>query len=466
MSTRRLPRHAATLLVLGFGLVLAAAPAQGTGRDAAIGSEGELYVVREGAYGELFPESGLADPSHAVLALDVVRSDQSIDRLLVPGTETLDVEDSASLLFEDRSATVFLLWQTRVNLIHSRLSLIGYQGGRWTDPIEISGNPFGWKSAPQFTTTKDAYEVLDGDGVLRTITRTVAHLIWAEEGYETPLILYTPVVWLDGRYAGWNPVYSLSELALGSSGGAPVASNSALAAAPRIETGKNAESAVVGFVHGDSGELVSITVELLPGEITFIADRVRNQISDLGRQYLPGQPTVLADKVRNQISDLGNRLGLHPGVTSYLAEKSHAEVLAGAAQGPSALAERVRNQISDLGSRITDRGFGRLSEKSSLKVLELPNSLADGVTAPTNLLRVLRASARTVPATGTEKVVVHLSQNGREAVVAWSVEGAVLYRESQGAGWSAPRRLRLADDLDLARAHEILARRADERSDR
>lgn len=462
MSNHRPSRIVSVLPALGLGLALAAAPAAGTERDAVVGSAGELYFVEEGTYGELFPGQGLADPQNAVLAVDVVRPDQTRERLIVPGTESADAEDSASILFEDQSGTLFVLWQARVNVIHSRLSLIGLRDGDWTELVEISGNPFGWKSSPQLAVTRDTFRTEESGGSLRTWTRTVAHLMWWEEGPAgEPLAHYSPVTFLDGVYTGWNPVYTLSELALASKE-VPLATNAAVARAPRIESGHNGQSVVIAFVGPESGKLTSLAVEILPGEISFIADRVRHQIIEIGRGP-KGDPTSLADKVRHQIIEIGNRLGLHPSVPAYAALQAESEILAaGPGAGLNALAERVRHQIIEIGARMTDRGLDRVSAARKVEIIETPNGETG---APANLIRVVEASARPTPQTGERDNALYLSRNGREVVASWIEDGVVYFRESRGQGWSDARPLRLGGELDLGRAREILARRADERSD-
>lgn len=469
MTTRPLARLPLAVLVAVLGLVPAVAlpAAADPARDASVGGKGELYLVRQGTYGELFPGRGLAAPENAALALDVTRTGGATERLLVPGTETADLDDSASILYEDDTGTLFVLWQTKVNVIHSRLSLIGYRNGEWTEPIEISGNPFGWKSSPQLAVTRDVFQTEEAVGGLRTWQRTVVHLLWWEEGAGgEPLAHYSPVLLLNGVYTGWNPVLRLDDLEVVSSDGMPSALNLPLAEAPRIEAGRNGQSVAIGFVHPASGELVTLSAEVLPGEFGFIADRVRNQIIEIGRESKPDQPGSRADKVRNQIIEIGNRLGLHPSVPSYAAEVAAAVLdAAPAGEDPAVLADRVRNQIIEIGARLTDRGYDRGRMASKLQVLETTNSGEHG--APPNLIRLSRASLRPAPATGAGKNALFLSQDGREALVSWQERSDVIYyRESRGEGWSGVRSLRLGPDLDLARARDILEQRARERASR
>lgn len=458
-------------LLLVFGLLLPfAAPAAGEGnRDAAVGADGELYMVRAGSYGDLFPEESLVEPGNPVLALELVHPDQQREVLLIPDTEGADLEDSASVLFEDDSETLFVLWQTKINTIHSRLNLVGFHDGRWTENIEISGSPFGWKSSPQLAITRDRFNAEEHDGAPRTWSRTVVHLIWWEEGATGPRVLYTPVVLIDGEYTGWNPVYRLDDLALAP--GAPLAApNYALAQAPRIEVGANGQTVVIGFVPAAGGELVTVALELLPGEISVLADKVRHQIIDIGLQAgQEGGPSALADKIRHQIIDVGARLMLHPGVSSYVADAVHDRIDHSDPQQPAAaLADDIRHQIIDVGAHAIDRGFdrSRMSVESVYRVIELPSDDRIDDTsrgAPADLIRVRRASVRPIPTTGEEKHTLYLSEDGRGVVIAWSEGEALLYRESRGAGWSDVRRLRLDGRLDLPRAKSLLERRSDHR---
>lgn len=464
LRTRIAPSALSSILALALGLGLVAPAAAAPSRDATVGSEGELYVVREGAYGELFPEQGLADPGNSALALEVTRPDGTSERILVPETETAHVEDSASILFEDESGTLFLLWQTKINVIHSRLNLIGFRDGEWTDSIEISGNPFGWKSSPQLAVTRDTFRTQEADGSLRKWQRTVVHLLWWEEGagFE-PLVYYSPVVLLDGAYTGWNPVLRLDDLEVVSGEGPPAPLNFPLAAAARIQAGRNGQSVVIGLVLPESGELATVAAEVLPGEFGFMADEVRHQIIEIGRESRPDEPGFLSERVRHQIIEIGNRLGLHPSVPSYAAQMAIVEI-EGASSGddPVVLADRVRHQIIEIGARLTDRGYDRGRMTSKLQVFETSNAEAAG--APPNLIRLVQASIRPAPVTGESENALFLSQDGREVLVSWQEGGRVYYRESRRGGWSGVRSLSLGGDLDLSRARQILEQRAHERA--
>lgn len=464
MSARTLLRPALAAILLPALLCLAVIPADAQTRTRAVGPEGTIYALHEGAYGDLFPRQGLGDAESSALALDVIDGDGARERLLVPGTEDVDVDDSASLLFEDESHTLFVLWQTKSNVIHSRLNLIGYRDGVWSEPIEISGKPFGWKSSPQLAVTRDAFETEEADGAVREWSRTVLHVLWRESGPTgEPQVFYSPVTLLNGEYTGWNPVHLLDQfVASGTTGnGGPV--GSAVADAPAIEPGWNSHSVVVAFVPEASGELVTIGIELTPGEISFLADEARHQISEIGRTLPAGGGLgALAGKARHQISEIGARLKLHTSVTRYLADAAHTEILAGDPEEPvEVLADRVRHQISEIGARITDRGFERLAGKSALHLLEMPERVEDGT--PSLMISVV-SPVMTLPApeTGGAAPILHLSRDGSAALVSWRGNGVLKYRESLPEGWSEVRTLRLEGELDLERALQMLDRRIDE----
>lgn len=462
--------HLGTALALAtLGLALAlSAPLAAQSRSDVVGTDGELFVLQQGSYGDLFPQAGMADASNPALALEIVHADQTEERLLVPGTETEDLEESPSALFEDDSGTLFVLWQTNRHYVHSWLNLIGFHDGQWTDPIEITGSPFGWKSSPQLAVTRDSFTTANEDGTTKTWKRTVAHLIWWEQGADGPRVYYTPVVLIDGEYTGWNPVYRLDDLAQAadSSLGEP---NPAVAEAPRLDAGSNGQSVVVAFVPTGGSQLVTLTLELLPGELGALADAVRAQIIEVGRDGGPGGGLGrIADKARAQIIEVGARLKLHPGVSGYVADQVFDEILASDPERPlSAIADDVRAQIIEVGAHMTDRGFDRMTAASSSQVLELPGAPADPeASAPPELMRVVQVSSRPTPQTGAgaEAAQLYLSEDGRSVVAAWQDGDSLLYRESRGDGWSSVRRLRLGDGIDLEHASALLEVRAHERS--
>src|SRR3954453_11082395 len=95
---------------------LAAASAHADSRDLALGSDGTVYQVRADTYGNLFPGGKDTSPANQVVALDVTPPGGATQRQLVPGTSGPDSESLPSVVFADDSQTVFLLWETELNI--------------------------------------------------------------------------------------------------------------------------------------------------------------------------------------------------------------------------------------------------------------------------------------------------------------------------------------------------------------
>lgn len=449
MITKRL----VTTFTLTAALVAGSAFAAPDSRRVALGSEGEIYSVKSGAYGALFPGQGLAAEGDAVLALEVKNAEGEFRRLLVPSTAGPDVEDVAAIFFDDVSNTLFVLWQSRVNAIHSTLNLVRLEGDRWSPVLEISGNPFGFKSAPQISLTRDSFAIVD-KGETRQIERKVLHLIWREDGTTGPRAIYTPVILIDGEYIGWNPVHYLDDLVSGDP--LPALPNPALAAAARMESGAQGRGVVIAFVNSKNARVASVTIDILPGEIGFVAEQVRAQLVDLGRRNL----SHLAEAVRAQLVDLGNRVNLHPAVAALLANEAAEKILAAKPQDSiESIAQAVRAQLVDLGARVLT---GRERPESAIMAVA-----AAGQEDPiTSLIRIQPAVQVPSPEIGTGVTAMYLSEQGDNLIVSWREGKTVSYRESAPAsteGWSAVRTVQLDENLTAEQVDEALARRVRER---
>src|SRR6185369_12929103 len=171
-----------TILVLGLALLglAAALPGRATSRDSALGVNGEVYQVKAGNYGDLFPNGHAVDPAVPVLAIDVTQPGAAPQRILIPDTLDPAAETSASLIYENDSQTVYALWASQVGL-NPVLKLSGYDGTSWSTPIQVVGNPYATKGSPQFTMTRETFQDIADDGTTATKHRTTLHLLWQEE---------------------------------------------------------------------------------------------------------------------------------------------------------------------------------------------------------------------------------------------------------------------------------------------
>lgn len=453
-------RIAGTLL-LTLGLALAALPAAASHGEAALGSEGELYIVRAGTYGDLFSGSSRYDRKTPVLALDIVRPDVPVERLLVPDTENGAVESMPSLLFEEATGTAFLVWESRINY-HPILMLSGFDGKGWSKPIVIVGNPFADKTSPDVAVTHDTYEetVLGGKPVVHQ--RTILHTIWSEEnGAGLRETFYTPVIFEDGVFAGLHEVVNLSEVdALAIPASASIVP-SELLASPRIESGRDRSTVVAAFASETTQQLISLEIDVLPTQLARLADDARAYIIDLGaRSTSPGSDIKkLADDARAYIIDLGARRGFQPEVARSIGDLVRDHI----AEEPGkedfkVIADKARAYIIDLGAKLSGRGL-RPAMAASSSIPSTVEFAAEENEGSAHFIQFRMASSLPLPEIGKGKFEMFLSETGQELIVSWSEGNRLYYRQSQNGGWSEVREFRLGGGLDLAQAYQILSRK-------
>ncbi len=447
-------------LLAGGVALLAASPVLADNREVAVGADGEIYAARVGTYGDLFPRGKDFDRSNSVVALDITRPDAPFERLLVPGTGGADVETSPSVLFEKDSQTVFLLCETKRSIIHPILQIIGFDGTAWTRTVEVIGNPLAAKTSAQLTITRDSFDESGPEGSTTSRHRLVLHVVWREE---TPagawVTLYSPIPIHDGRPIPWNPVFNLDDYLqdhVTETSSAPV--EASLAQAPMVKTGRDERTILIAYASTTIGRLAVIEVDVLPEQLTRLADAARMHIIDLGHELYPSDLAGLAEKARMHIVDLGH--AFRSDVIHAIANQVKAQILAGGNEGLEALAEKARMHIVDLGAQLSGRGLrGVNGADATAKLME--TNPDDGTPEPRRpLLFQLRVvTDLPVPAVGPGAVRLFSSESGDNLIVSWAQADKVLYRNSRNDRWSDPRELRFSDNLDLAKAYEVLEQR-------
>jgi len=449
------------LLALVLGLTLATAAA-GFDRQSALGAKGEIFVAHVGKYADLFPGGQQTDGKNVVLALDLIDPVKGTAHLLVPGTDNAAVEQLPFLLYEESSATLFMVWQTQVSGIHPILNLGSFHDGQWGAVIPVMGDPFAKKSSPQLGVTRESYVAVADDGASTTVNRTVLHLIWAEENAAgTQDTFYTPIVFDDGRYLGSNPIYRLNDYDQ-SPAAAGVVPNSLLVA-PRLETGTNDQTVVVTFADAVSKRLVSIELGVLPRQLSSLADRSRAQIIDVGVKLYPKHLQQLADAASAAI--LASGTSFYPEFAHTMADRVHALILSDGnpGHGLQALADGSRAQIIDVGVKLGNRGLVNQSAASTAlttTIEEVQSQSADeGPASETHLLQFQVAASRPVPQIGDGAVVLYSSENGQKALISWQNGDLVQYFETTLTGWSAAHQIQLGTQLTLDKAQQLLEHR-------
>jgi hypothetical protein len=437
---------------------LAAASAAGAveSTPVVLGIDGTTYRLWSGTFAEIFGANPALPPQTPILALDVAPSGQPLARYLVPGTEGNDTESSAVLLAEPGAGAVHLIWNTRLsaNHVYSRLALRSYSPAGWSELTEISGGTFTDKTHLQVALANDAYST-KVDGVETRIARRALHLVWSESSNGISRSYYTPVLFLDGRYLGWNPIVALDDLAPNEA----VAANPApadLSASPAIALGADGR-AVISFVHSTTRRLVTAEVQALPGELGELGELARGHIVELaGAGGL--DRAQIAEAARGHIVELATRF--HSAAAGYLGAKTADLLLAAPAEAEgSILGEMARGHIVELGREILGAGLANVCAGEGT-VLEIPPLSPAPGTDFAHLLAIRRVASWELPPGISTGARLLTSASGDRLVLAWAAENRIEYRETIPSGaWSEVRSLDLAQ-MSIDEAWGALLRRA------
>lgn len=437
-------------LIIGIAAVALASSAEAAPvAKPVLGSEGEVYRL-------VAAHDEAGDP---FLVLHIEHPNGTAERIPVPATQGRGVESSPYLIYENASRTLFFTWEERLNYIHSLIHLVGFRDGEWTESIEVSEGSFGFKGAPRLAATQDAYVVGLAEGGTQVISRTVLHVVWVEERSEGQFVAYAPVTLLDGAYLGQRRIFNLSSMVAASE---PLATDLWQSPAPIAAPAADDHSVNVAFIHPDSGRLASVRITMLPGELSRIADGLRNHLIDVGARYDWQSPTGLrrlADELRNHLIDVGVRLD--PQILRHVADGLRNHLIdVGIQYSPSDLtrmAGDLRNHLIDVGFRLDDRGLRRISASTEPRpVIEVARIEDDDRSLATQVAQVTLAAKWTRPDEAVDGGTLMVSRSGQAALVSWTDGNAVFYRETFGDDWSPVVRLPLGESLGSEQAISLL----------
>ncbi|MGH7488127.1 MAG: hypothetical protein ACREMY_21400, partial [bacterium] len=346
-----------------------------------------------------------------------------------------------------------------VNSLSSVLMLASFDGTNWGSPIQITGNPFSSKSAPQLAITRDSFVAPDSSGNSVPHHRTIIHVVWKEQtATGNNDVLYTPVILEEGTYLGWAPVYDLTAMVGDSTPGSSFIPPTGLVQIPVLQAGRDTRTLLVGFASVELQTLSTVEVDVLPEEISLLAEDCRTHLIELGQTLYPNQLQALADKASVDLVAEGT--AFHPDIIKYLASQIHDLILTNGGTDLTALTEDARTHLIELGSRLSGRGLRDSNPYDKALVESIVSVANQDSTTPANLIHFRVASSRPVPQMGSNGVQFFLSTTGDDAIVAWTDSGMVLYRQSQEMGWSVPRQIKLSSSLSLDQAYAILKQRA------
>lgn len=442
------------LVFLLAGLAsLVATAARAATTEALLGHQGEVYRL----------SSASSPAGEPYLLLAIQHPDGSTEASAVPETEGPGRENSPYLIFDNGSRTVFIVWEERINHIHSLIRLIGFREGEWTDVIEVSEGSFGFKSEPTLAATQDEFAIGE-PGAARTLTRTVLHVVWVEERSEGQLVVYAPVTLLDGRYIGQRRIFELSRL---NDEEAAQPTDLWQVTAPTVTASSNDHSVIVGLIDPDSGRIGTLRVTMLSGELSIIADELRAHLIDVGvhHDWQSSEGLIrLADVLRGHLIDIGYRLD--PQILRQVADGLRGHLIdIGARYGRDELrrlAGDLRGHLIDIGFRLDGGGLRRAAAASSAAVFEVAASdenVDDPTAALTHVAEITLTAEWTRPSEAVAGSTLLVARSGNAALLWWIDGQAVHYRETFGGEWSAVMRLPLGESLDAEQAVRLLHNR-------
>ncbi|MCB1056787.1 MAG: hypothetical protein KDD11_14895 [Acidobacteria bacterium] len=403
-----------TILALACAITVSSTAARAEEPAAVLDRDGRLYQLQSGTYGELFTDGTLAAATAPVLALDIHDPDGTEHRLLVAGTEDSAREMAGQLVLEETSQTLYVVWERLPAKGAEEVLAVGLEGQEWSDPVTLTAEAE-ITATPQLRVTRDSFLVDDGKGGAKEVVRTALHLLWAEQSEGGEAVIYAPVILEDGVNRSPAPRVVLNDF--GTGGSAPEVLPEGLGSSPTLVRGSDDHSVVAGFVDVSTGRQLTIELRMMPYALGGLAREVERYILDEGS-------------------------------------------LAQTPSGFESLAGGVGGMIIETGSRLfgTD-GLDRTYVSSRLSMIDVPRSEGGEEVAP-HMVRVYVTSDRPAPTVGAGvEASLLVSGDGERGVVCWENGSSMLYRETEGSGWTSVRTLPMGAGLDRDKAEELLRQR-------
>lgn len=431
-----------------------AAAAPVAAETSVLGRAGDLYSIEIGR-AEALLEAPAGDPKATVLVLDVARGGDTV-RMVVPGSEDEDFELSASMVYEPFSDSVYVIWASQYQFAHSRIRLIQYSQGDWSEPIDITNDPFTFKTAPMVAVTRESFTRPGTDGEPSQHERTILHTLWFEEVWGGDAVLYSPLVLVDGEFIDRHATVTLADLDESEETGTP---QRHLQISPTITGGDSDHKVVATVLDSASNRLLTFEIEALALEVTDLAAEVADNIDGAGSCETGGL-VALSNDARANIVTIARNRGFRMSMANTLANESRTvlrsrESLCDASR--DVIQREVAETIIDAGADLSGGFFFVASDARANIVTIARKGDFD------HRLVIRGMTSRSAPEVGG-KTRVFVSRDGGANIVAWqTASGTVRYVESDRSddGWSAPRSLLTSGGLLSAEATRLLSGRLD-----
>ena len=292
-----------------------------------------------------------------------------------PEAESAASGSTPFVVYEGIGGRLFLLWEGYSH-IHSNLNLTSFDGVEFAQPLLISGNPFTKKSSPQLAVTRETF-VEGSDEAAQQVERTVLHTVWYEDDFGEVDLIYSPVVLEGGApLEQLPPLFNLGDFVTAPGDGAALVGAeppAELLRSFRVLRG-DGRSVLMAFADATTGQLVSARIDLLPKELSEIADELERYLLEDEEDACGAKSKQLAERGRAHLVVIGRKFSsfvqdyLAAEIRTWLAEEGRA---ACKESGVGELARRARAHLVMIGKRalhdgLRNSGEGQLSYFLSL----------------------------------------------------------------------------------------------------
>ncbi|MDE2691736.1 MAG: hypothetical protein OXI49_14580 [Acidobacteriota bacterium] len=437
-----------------------------------LGNGGDVYQVSIGPYRDLFPDGSQASEDADVLRLEARRGSGTVEYYLVPGSESDDSDRTPSLFFDAATEKLYVVWSSSNASTLTRINLASFDGSIWSETIEVSGNIYSEKSAPRLAVTHDRFELAGGTAG-ESSTRTVLHVVWAEDTTDGEKVMYAPVVLIDGGLAStWRRVHRLNDYVSQSLVDDPFTSEVAtkLLTAPTVDAASEPNAVVIGFADSGTGALVQLELSTPATELAELADSLADHLDSsslCSRIETEGSDAItsVASAARHHIVLVGRRI--RSRVLAPIADDVRSHLIAEARDlcdegGLTSVTSNARHHIVLVGARAQEGDLleGAGSDDGHV-LLAAAQEIGDDYVQ--HLARLQVKSERIAPTIGDGEPTILVSPNGTGAIVVWENANTLTYVETEtgeAGDWSSSHTLQIGSSLSRTEAYSMLRDRA------
>ena len=454
-------------------LLLGADKLHAAGSAPVLGENGDIFQVSVGTYADLFPDGSQASADADVLRLEARRGSGTVEHYLVPGSESGDVDRTPSSFFDAATGKLYVVWSSSNASTLTRINLASFDGGDWSDTIEVSGNIYSEKSAPRLAVTHDRFELAGGTAG-DSSTRTVLHVVWSEDTTDGERVMYAPVVLVDGKLAStWRRVHRLNDYVSEELASGPFSIEVAatLLTAPTVDAAAESNAVIIGFADSETGAFVQLELSTPATELSELAGSLADHLDSsnlCGRIESEGAGAIssVASAARAHIVLVGRRI--RSRALSPIADDAQTMLLAQsttlcAEGGLQSVSSAARAHIVLVGARAQEGDLLEGAAGGDGHVL-LAAAQEVGDDYVQHLARLQVKSERIAPAIGDGEPTILVSPKGTGAIVVWENGNTLTYVETADAAadeaWSSSHTLQVGSSLSRTEAYSMLRDRA------